>query len=233
MTTHNRAQRSATTSGDVGCDTQDMVIVHRVFRREFALLPAMITAVAAGDTKRAKIVGHHAREMTEALHHHHEGEDILVWPKLRGHPDIDEALVTRMEDQHARLAELLTDVNTRLDKWSRTADIDDREGLADAVAQLHDALVEHLDDEEEFVLPIIARTLTTAEWDEVGERGMASIPKSRLLVFLGYILEDATPDERTEFLSNNVPLPGRVSYRLMGRRKYEREASTLRRDLVA
>lgn len=232
MTTNNHAQRSAA-SNEVGCDTKDMVIVHRVFRREFALLPAMITAVAGGDTDRAKTVGDHAREMIEALHHHHEGEDILVWPKLRGHPDIDQALVTRMEEQHARVSELLTDVNARLDTWSRTADAAERDRLANSVAQLQDPLVEHLDDEERLLLPIIARTLTAAEWDAVGDRAMASIPKSRLLVFLGYILEDATPDERTEFLGNHVPLPGRVSYRLIGRRKYEREASTLRRDLAA
>jgi len=38
---------------------------------------------------------------------------------------------------------------------------------------------------------------------------------------LGAILEDATPDERAHFLAK-VPLPGRIVWRLIGRRKYQR-----------
>ena len=45
------------------CDTSDMVIVHRMFRRECALLPQLVAAVAGGDLARARTVAGHAREV--------------------------------------------------------------------------------------------------------------------------------------------------------------------------
>ena len=41
-------------------DVSDMYIVHRVFRREFVLIPQLVRQVAAGDTARAAVVGEHA-----------------------------------------------------------------------------------------------------------------------------------------------------------------------------
>ena len=64
------------------CDTSDMVIVHRMFRRECALLPQLVAAVPAGDVARARTVARHAREVLDMLHHHHLGEDELLWPRL-------------------------------------------------------------------------------------------------------------------------------------------------------
>src|SRR5262249_27113257 len=50
------------------CDTSDMVIVHRMFRRECALLPQLVAAVPAGDVARARTVARHAREVLDMLH---------------------------------------------------------------------------------------------------------------------------------------------------------------------
>src|ERR1700742_1672807 len=65
------------------CDAGDMFVIHRVFRREFADLPALIAAVPAGDAERAAIVGDHVKFIVAALHHHHAAEDDLAWPRLQ------------------------------------------------------------------------------------------------------------------------------------------------------
>ena len=52
-TTSNAAERLT--------DVSDMYVVHRVFRREFVLIPQLVRQVAAGDTARAAVVGEHAR----------------------------------------------------------------------------------------------------------------------------------------------------------------------------
>jgi hypothetical protein len=39
---------------------QQMVVIHRVFRREFGLLPALIRGVVADDLDRARVVAAHA-----------------------------------------------------------------------------------------------------------------------------------------------------------------------------
>jgi len=96
-------------------DTRDMVLVHRVFRREFGLLPLMVRGVADGDVRAAARVARHAREMTDALHHHHHNEDELLWPRLLERAPLDADLVNRMEAQHAALAEILRRVEMDFD----------------------------------------------------------------------------------------------------------------------
>jgi hypothetical protein len=81
------------------------------------------------------------------------------------------------------------------------------------------------------VLPLVEQHISESEWAEGAERGMASIPKDRLLVFIGYLMEDTTPAERAHF-SRRVPLPGRVAYRLIGQRKHRAEAGRIRGQLA-
>jgi hypothetical protein len=88
------------------CDTSDMVIVHRMFRRECALLPQLVAAVAGGDLARARTVAGHAREVLDMLHHHHVGEDELLWPRLSARTRFHADLLARMDRQHQGLAVL-------------------------------------------------------------------------------------------------------------------------------
>jgi hypothetical protein len=215
---------------DVVSNTDDMVIVHRVFRREFQLLPLMVRRVRDGDTARAELVGAHGEELITALHHHHVGEDEELWPILehRALPQID--LVRRMQDQHDQMASLLAECHPLLTRWRRSASAEHAEALGTALDAVPTVLSEHFDDEERHILPLVRQCVTNAEWAVLGRRGMASLPKPRLLVFLGYMFEDATPAERTSFMAH-LPLPPRVLYRLVGRRKYEAERQALRADL--
>ncbi len=117
-------------------DTRDMLMVHRVFRRECRLMPDLIRAVPAGDAARAQILADHCAA------------------RRRGGGPV-------------------------------------------------------------------------GEWDEIGERGAASIPKSKLLVFLGAILEEASDEKRRAFLAK-LPLQARVLWPLFGRRAYGRYIGTVR-----
>ena len=204
-------------------ETHDMVLVHRVFRRELRLLPELVRA-AAGDRDRALRVRGHAEELLGFLHHHHTGEDALVWPRLRERVALEQALVQRMEAQHEAVAALVAQVEVGLVVWGGEAVRG--EALAADLEALHAALVEHLDEEERSILPLVARTFSRAEWDELGERGFAAVPKSRRLLTLARILEDADEDERRAFLAH-VPVPARVAYRLLGRRQLTRESAAL------
>lgn len=214
------------------CDTNDMVIVHRVFRREFRLLPAMIAAVPASDTRRSGVVAAHAAEIVGALHHHHQGEDDLLWPRLHERAIFSNDLVTRMEQQHQHLGEILNQIDVVLPIWRQTADTASARQLAELFAAGSETLDEHLAEEERLILPVVAQHISQAEWDELGERGMASIRKARRLVFLGYILEDASPNERTEFLKK-LPPPARLAYKTIGKRKYKKESTALRQGIPA
>ena len=212
------------------CDTSDMVIVHRMFRRECALLPQLVAAVAGGDLARARTVAGHAREVLDMLHHHHLGEDELLWPRLSARTRFHADLLARMDSQHQGLAVLLEHAATSFTAWQNAPTAPTSTALSALLEQLSAGLNEHFDEEEAAVLPIVERVITAAEYQEVGQRGLVSIPLTRRLVVLGYLLEGATPQERSDFLAA-VPAPARLAYRLIGARQHRHETTRLRGPL--
>jgi hemerythrin-like domain-containing protein len=209
-------------------DTWEMVLVHRTFRRDFRMLPALVRAVADGDTARAELVGYHLEQVAGALHHHHTGEDDLLWPLLLERATLHTELINRMEAQHERVHEPLERIAELNPRWRAAARTADRDELADVIAQASVALDEHLHDEEQEILPLVATHLTHAEWDALGERGRRSIPQGKLaLLFLGSILEEATPAEKARFMAG-LPLPARIMWRLFGDRFYADYTKRLR-----
>ncbi|MFF3429614.1 hemerythrin domain-containing protein [Streptomyces sp. NPDC002602] len=197
--------------------TDEMVVVHRVFRRQSALLPRLVRAVPDGETGSAtEIATHVAEHMTGP--HHHTVEDETIWPLLRERA-ADEEPVARMEEQHARIDRSLAAVTDRVPGWRRTADREAGEELAPAREEHRSALLEHPDDEERLVLPLVADHPTVAEWDAVGRRGPETVPRNKLTLVLGALLEDATPQEPGCFLGRD-PLVGRLVWKTTGRRRY-------------
>lgn len=67
-------------------DGREMLMVHDVFRREFALMSALVRCVAVGDHNRAQIVTDHIERMsalvppgvTVPLHSHDDAEDFFI-----------------------------------------------------------------------------------------------------------------------------------------------------------
>jgi len=209
------------------CDTSDMVIVHRMFRRECALLPRLVATVAGADLARAGAVAGHAREVLDMLHHHHVGEDELLWPRLSARTRFQSDLLARMDSQHQGLAVLLARAATSFTAWQDAPTAPASTALTALLEELSAKLNEHFDEEEAAVLPIVERVITAAEYQEVGKRGLVSIPLSRRLVVLGYLLESATPQERSDFLAA-IPAPVRLAYRLIGVRQHRYETTRLR-----
>jgi hypothetical protein len=70
-----------------GIDTRDMLLIHRVIRREIGRLPGLFRT--AGEPARAARITAHASEMLDFLPVHHTGEDELLWPALRRRVRLD------------------------------------------------------------------------------------------------------------------------------------------------
>jgi hypothetical protein len=209
-------------------DTNEMVIVHRLFRREFRLLPVLVQRVPADDRDRAAVVAGHAADMTFTLHHHHTGEDLLLWPKLLARARPRAELVQRMQAQHERVAVLLDRVDVLTARWRPSADPKTRDELASVLAQTSAALDEHLSDEENEILPLVAEHITVPEWDALTAYGKKVLPKnSKAFVYLGLILEETTAVERETFL-RRMPVALRWAWRLIGYRIHRRAMTRLR-----
>jgi hemerythrin-like domain-containing protein len=206
-------------------NTREMVIIHNVFRRLFGDLPGLIRATRPGDAARAAVLADAYVEIADGLHHHHTNEDELLWPLLMQRA-ADKGLVLRAEEQHERVHELIECGNSQVQVYRASAGAASRDALARTIEELDAALGEHMDDEERYILPLVEQHLTVAEWEQLGERGRASIPKDRMLIHLGWILEGLPVADRKQFLAR-MPLGARVAWRLIGRRRFAAERNSI------
>jgi iron-sulfur cluster repair protein YtfE (RIC family) len=203
-------------------DTRDMYMAHALLRREFRLLPDLVRSVTPGDTRRAEVVGAHAALVCAILHGHHEGEDLLLWPKLveRGGAEAA-AIVPTMEQQHHAIEGAYTEVTGLLDGWRSTGQ--GGEALADVFERLTAALVEHMALEEKEILPLAEEHVTAAEWHKIGEHGMASSRKKDLPLAFGMAMYEGDPEVIKAVLAT-APLPVRLLVPAVARRRYAAHA---------
>jgi hemerythrin-like domain-containing protein len=210
--------------------TREMAMIHRIFRRESRMMVDLVGNATVGDTARATAIAAAWQTYAGGLHQHHVGEDEYLWPKLarRIAPEALKAQrIQEMESQHEQLSASLQDVSLHMERWAQQGEVEARDELMAAILSHREVLCAHLDEEESAVMPLVAEHITEAEWKELGERSLAATPKSQLLIALGAILEDATPEERRDFLGR-LPLPARLAWHLIGRRQYATTMGRLR-----
>ncbi len=208
-------------------DVNEMLVIHRVFRREFVALPTLIRGVADGDTARAVVVADALRLVLGGLHMHHTGEDELLWPLLLERAAPSTGLVETMQAQHRRVDEYADQVDPLVEEWRSNASAVRGEQLARVLEQFAKALFEHLDLEEREILPLVSRHITVKEWDSLGEHGKESMSSKQLPLLFGAILEDASPEERARMLAH-LPAPIRLVMRTLGARQYRRYITRVR-----
>jgi hemerythrin-like domain-containing protein len=194
-------------AGPARAEVREMVIVHRVFRREFGALPDAVRSVPAGDHARAKTIADHARLVLNALHLHHKVEDAELWPLVDARVKTSAELTARMEAQHGQLAELIAEAEQLLPVWETSAD--NSEQLARVFEALHTCLVAHLAAEENEILPLVAEHVTAAEWAQLAEHARQEMRLSEVPLLFGAALEECDTTDRAVLLAS-LPLPLRL-----------------------
>jgi hemerythrin-like domain-containing protein len=221
MSTPTLARPSVATAVGAGAE---MTTIHSAFRRELRLAPALLRSVEHGDRLRANTVATHLDLLDRFLHHHHTIEDDLLWPKLLERVPAEIApIVELMESQHETVAHLLERTASLRTSWRADADHDRAVELAALYAQLHDALIEHLDAEEQHVMPLVEACITAKEWKRIGKAAQRGTPLKDGPRMLGMLAYDGDPEVMREMLAA-VPAPMRGTVLKMGRRAYGKHA---------
>jgi hemerythrin-like domain-containing protein len=201
--------------GHAPVDVRDMLVVHTALLREFRLAPAAVIRVPTGARSRSATVDRHLGLLCDLLHHHHVGEDELLWPVLRSRlPAQAMAHLDEAEAQHAGLDQALNRVRTARRTWVERVDDESRDALVATLQTLHRLLAEHLDAEERTLLPLAAAHLTEFEWAAVGEAGAAAIPKSKMPLVFGMFAYEGDPAVLAGMLSAAPALPRMVLPRI-------------------
>lgn len=187
-----------------------MIVVHTALLREFRLAPAAVQRVEPGGRPQARRVDRHLDLLCTLMHHHHAGEDDLLWPVLG--PRLSQpalAMLAVAEAQHAGIEQTLHAVVASRELWVADLAPAHRAGLVDALRALHRLLVEHLDFEERNLLPLAAVHLDEAEWLAIGAAGAAAVPKSALLLVFGMFAYEGDADVLADML-HSAPPPARL-----------------------
>lgn len=206
--------------GTVGCDTSDMVLVHRVFRYLFRDAPRLVREVDPGDRERTAIVAAHVRDIAGGLHNHHHTEDILLWDTLEQRSPGCALHIGLMRTQHAEVATLLEELEGAVPAWEARAGAAERDRVADLLDRVLVSLETHLGAEEERILPVAGSTMTQAEWDRLGEHARRELPKDKQFEQLGWVIEALGPQEGARFVKEMLPAAVRVLWRVVGRRQF-------------
>jgi deazaflavin-dependent oxidoreductase (nitroreductase family) len=191
-------------------DTRDMYTVHSMMRREFALLPALVRSVEAGDSARAQVVADHIKLLSLVLNEHHSAEDAVLWPKLlsRAPKEID-PVVHLVEEQHQKIDTLTDHVDALVAPWTSGAGLNDRDALSEALDCLAVLLYGHMQLEERLILPVVERHIFASEWQKMVEEGATKIPAEAVPLVFGMLMyeggSDAVPAEARAVLADEAP----------------------------
>ena len=213
--------------GPVLCTgTAAMRRVHRFFLWAYDEAPGLVRSVATGDTDRAAYVGEVLGNFDKVLHVHHEGEDLLMYPRLSERAPACALHVAQMLEHHRQVTQRLEGIEPLRLRWLETADREIGEELAKRYEDLRSLLNVHLRREVTEVMPAVDRVMTQEELKAAAEHGSSQVSNKFLVGYLGMVLATNPPADRKE-LFKEIPAPVRIAYRLIGRRMYRKQYATL------
>jgi hemerythrin-like domain-containing protein len=205
-----------------------MLAVHAVFREALAAAPRIVGGASRHDPQHTANVASYYANVLAFLHVHHEGEDALVWPKLLERAPVEAARIQEIADQHEQVSALIASAEEQLASWAEEPDTEHGAKLAGALATLGHELVNHLDQEEAFVLPLAAEHMTVEEWAELPAHGMRNFRGDKVWVLLGLLFE-AMPPGQPEVALEHMPPPVAAFWRGEGRLMFETFIADVRR----
>jgi len=208
-------------------DVRDMAIVHRTFRNAYEESARLVRAAPSPSPGRVTFLADHIDFGIAALHHHHEGEDELLYPKLIQRVPEQAPMTEQVEHEHLAIKTALEAASAACAAWRQRPSAETGEALAAALDHLNAVVQPHLDDEENKVVPLAAVTLTQREWDAMGKQGVAWIPRNKRGIAFGMILEPLGDADRA-YMMRSLPAPVRMLYPFLIERPWKKYASTLR-----
>jgi hypothetical protein len=181
-----------------------MFAVHGVFRDTLGAAPGLVRDIAPGDDERVALITNYYENILFFLQAHHDGEEAIVFPRLRERCPDHAALMDRLAEEHEQAVTLMKVAQRALAAWPG-GDTAAQAATADAIEDLRVQLCAHLDEEEAEGLPLCAQNLTMAEWGELPGHAMVNFRGDKIWLILGLIRERMTDQQRAAMLEHMPP----------------------------
>ena len=190
-------------------DVTDMYAVHRVFRDTLGAAPQLVGGISAGDSARVEQVANYYDNILFFLEAHHDGEEAIVFPRLRERCPDEGAFLDSLESEHEEALGLLSTARSSLASWPGAgSDAAAQAAVAESLEALRVQLEAHLDREESDALPLCAANIKPEEWGQLPGHALAGYQGDKVWLILGLIRQRMTEQQRASMLEH-MPPPAR------------------------
>ncbi len=187
-------------------DTRMMGIVHSALRRDLVRALLVLGADPPPDDVRCVALADHLLWMMDFLHHHHSGEDEGLYPLVVSRNPEAAALVDDMDAEHTAIAPAMATVVDAARGYRDDAAT--RLQVVAALHGLHDVLLAHLEREEVEMMPVVAASITAADWHDWDHRVNVKPKGLRQLGMEGHwLIDNADRASRAKVVSLVPPVP--------------------------
>ena len=212
-------------------DVTEMYAVHGVFRDTLGAAPRLVGDIAAGDAAKVDQIANYYDNILFFLEAHHDGEEVLIFPRLRERCPDEEALLDSFEAEHKEALRLLADARASLAAWPGADGDGDaaaksaaRSAVTENLGALRSQLVEHLDAEETGALPLCSENILVEEWGQLPGHALAGFHGDKVWLILGLIRQRMTQEQRDAMLAH-MPPPARDMWTSIGENAFNELSS--------
>lgn len=207
-------------------DLLPMYLMHHAFRRDLRAFATAAASTPVEDRTTWQRLAHRWGMFGRILHHHHSGEDEVLWPLLLARVDAagDRAgreTLEAMEAEHSEIDPLLESCAAGFARLTEHADEDARAALVVRLSATQERLGQHLGHEERDAMALVQAHLTQAEWHALDKEFAKHYSPRDQLFALPWVLH-AVPEQ---LLPNVLAFVGAVPalvWRLLLRRPFAR-----------
>jgi hemerythrin-like domain-containing protein len=208
--------------------------VHVALRQAPHRMAAAVLDLRPGDHRRVKALIRYWRGYAAEVLAHHTIEDDIMFPALVARVERARAHMERTDAEHHELDDLMARCAAGVASLEHDAGLPVRERVADDLRALAALMDEHLDFEDEQILPLVSEHIDHDEFAALEERASKSMGLGPQAAFAVPFIVDSVDEATRLQLFASAPMPLRVLYRLSHRRyaRLERRALGTARPAV-
>lgn len=208
-----------------------MYLMHHAFRRDLSAFATAAATLPVEDRAAWRLLEQRWSQFARILHHHHSGEDTVLWPLLLARVDAagdrdGRATLEAMEAEHSEIDPLLEGCAAGLSRLAEQADEDARAALVVRLNATRERLAQHLGHEERDAMALVQAHLSPAEWHAMDEDFARDYTARDKLFALPWVLHDV-PEQVLPRVLDYIGTAPTLVWRVAMRRRFVRRERTV------
>lgn len=185
--------------------------VHHAVRLAARRLAVAAYDLSPNDAPRVRALRRYWNGYSTEVHLHHTLEDDVFFPALAARSSTFTEHAERLAADHHVLDELMLDASANIEFFTKPGSAT---RAARVLARLADHMDDHLDLEDDRILPLFEEHFSHTEFAELEQHAMKAVGLGLQAAFtVPFVVDSMEPDARADVLAT-APTPMRVLYRL-------------------